>query len=261
LLYARFWHRFLYDIGLVPTKEPFSIRTAHGMVLGENGEKMSKSRGNVINPNDIVEEFGADSLRLYEMFMGDYELDTSWSTNGLKGCKRFLDKVWRIQERVVAGNEYSKSLETSIHKTIKKVSNDIENMKYNTAVSSLMTLLNEFERNENITSADLRTFLILLNPMAPHITEEINELNNLGEMLSSSKWPEYDEAKTVDEEYEMIIQVNGKLRGRIIVSKNIDEEEMKNIALKNDGAERYIEGKEIVKIITVPNKLVNIVVK
>lgn len=261
LLYARFWHRFLYDIGLVPTKEPFSIRTAHGMVLGENGEKMSKSKGNVINPNDIVEEFGADSLRLYEMFMGDYELDTSWSTNGLKGCKRFLDKVWRIQERVVAGNEYSKSLETSIHKTIKKVSNDIENMKYNTAVSSLMTLLNEFERNENITSADLRTFLILLNPMAPHITEEINELNNLGEMLSSSKWPEYDEAKTVDEEYEMIIQVNGKLRGRIIVSKNIDEEEMKNIALKNDGAERYIEGKEIVKIITVPNKLVNIVVK
>ncbi len=261
LLYARFWHRFLYDIGLAPTKEPFSIRTAHGMVLGENGEKMSKSKGNVINPTDIVEEYGADSIRLYEMFMGDYELDTSWSTNGLKGCKRFLDKVWRIQNNVVAGNEYSKSLETSIHKTIKKVSNDIENMKYNTAVSSLMTLLNEFEKQPNITSADLRTFLVLLNPMAPHITEEINELNNLGEMIASSKWPEYDEAKTIDDEFEMIIQVNGKLRGRVIVPKNINEAEMKTIALENEGAIKHIEGKEIVRVITVPNKLVNIVIK
>jgi leucyl-tRNA synthetase len=261
LLYARFWHRFLYDIGLVPTKEPFKIRTAHGMVLGEDGEKISKSKGNGINPNDIVAEYGADALRVYEMFMGDYELDTAWSTNGLKGCKRFLDRLWRIQEKTISGDEYTKALETSIHKTIKKVSEDIENMKYNTYVSSLMTLLNEYERLDNITTADLKVFITLLNPVAPHITEEINENKQLGSTLCDSAWPTYDEAKTIDDEFEMIIQVNGKLRGREIVSMNITEDEMKDMALKNEMASKFIASHEIVKVITVPHKLVNIVVK
>lgn len=261
LLYARFWHRFLYDIGLVPTKEPFNIRTAHGMILGENGEKISKSKGNGINPNEIVDAYGADTLRAYEMFIGDYETDTAWSTNGLKGCKRFLDRLWNIQDKVVEGEAYSISLEASIHKTIKKVGNDIENMKYNTAVSALMTLLNEFDKEPTITKADLRTFITLLNPIAPHITEEINEAMKLGNPLCTTSWPTYDEAKTIDDEFEMIIQVNGKVRGRIIVAANISEAEMKEKALSNDTASKYLEGSDIVKVITVPHKLVNIVVK
>lgn len=261
LLYARFWHRFLYDIGLVPTKEPFNIRTAHGMVLGEDGEKISKSKGNGINPNEIVDEYGADSLRAYELFMGDYEMDTAWSTNGLKGCKRFLDRLWRIQKRVVEGDKYSSSLEVSIHKTIKKVGYDIENMKYNTAVSALMTLLNEYEKEDTITKEDLRVFITLLNPIAPHITEEINELNHLGKMLCDSSWPSYEESKTIDEQFEMIIQVNGKLRAREIVSNDISEEQMKDIALKHEVISKYLENTTIVKVIIVPKKLVNIVIK
>jgi leucyl-tRNA synthetase len=261
LLYARFWHRFLYDIGLVPTPEPFLKRTAHGMVLGEDGTKISKSKGNGINPNDIIKEYGTDSLRAYEMFMGDYELDTAWSTNGLRGCKRFLDKLWRIQDKVIEDYDYTKELEVLINKSIKKVDNDIENMKYNTAISTLMTLLNEFDKLEHITKKDLRVFITLLNPIAPHITEEINERNNLGEPLYMSAWPTYDESKTIDESYEMIIQVNGKVRGRIMVDSNLNEEQMKEYALKHDNVKLYTEGKEIVKVIIVPKKLVNIVIK
>lgn len=261
LLYARFWHRFLYDIDLVPTKEPFKIRTAHGMILGEDNQKMSKSRGNVINPDDIVDEYGVDAFRTYEMFMGDYEMDTAWSTNGLKGCKRFLDRVWRIQEKLIDNNNYSNSLETIIHKTIKKVGDDIEEMKYNTAISSLMVLLNEYEKQDHITKEDLRIFVTLLYPFAPHLVEEINERNALGEPLCMSSWPIYDESKVIDKTYELIIQVNGKLRGREIVNYDISNEEMKKIALANENVKRYIENKEINNIIVVPKKLVNIVVK
>ncbi|HHT38555.1 MAG TPA: leucine--tRNA ligase [Mollicutes bacterium] len=261
LLYARFWHRFLYDIGLVPTKEPFSIRTAHGMVLGEDGEKISKSKGNGINPNEIVSEYGADTLRLYEMFMGDYEIDTAWSTNGLKGCRRFLDKLWRIQEKVVDGASFSPNLEVSIHKTIKKVSDDIENMKYNTAISALMTLLNEYEKQNSITKADLRVFITLLNPIAPHITEEINELQSLGESLCESSWPVHDESKTIEDTFEMVVQVNGKVRGKVKMPTNVSNKEMEECALSIDNIKKYVEGKDIVKLIVIPNKLVNIVIK
>jgi leucyl-tRNA synthetase len=261
LLYARFWHHFLYDIKLVPTKEPFAIRTSHGMVLGENGEKMSKSRGNVISPDDIVNEYGADALRTYEMFMGDYEKEVNWSTNGLKGCKRFLDRLWKIQERLIDGDTYSKELESIIHKTIKKVSNDIENMKYNTAVSSLMILLNAFEEQEHINKTELRIFLILLNPIAPHITEEINEINKLGIPIYISNWPTYDESKTQDEVYELVIQVNGKVRSRLAANKDLSEEEIKQLAVNQDNVQKYLEGHSIVKIIIIPNKLVNIVIK
>ncbi len=261
LLYARFWHRFLYDIGLVPTPEPFTKRTAHGMVLGEDGSKISKSKGNGINPNDIIDAYSADALRTYELFMGDYEMDTAWSTNGLKGCKRFLDKLWRVKEKVKKSGEYSKKLESIINQTIKKVSNDIEQMKYNTAVSALMILLNEYEKQEYITDYDLRVLITLLNPFAPHITEEINELKELGKPLCDSPWPKYDELKTQEDTYELIIQVNGKVRGKITVRINIDEEEMKKQAVNHENAIKHIEGKEIIKIIVVPKKLVNIVVK
>jgi len=259
LLYARFWNQFLYNIGLVPNKEPFEVRTAHGMILGANGEKMSKSRGNVINPNDMIEEFGADALRVYEMFVGDYEKEAVWSTNGLKGCKRFLDRLWRIQEKLNNKEGYTK--EILVNKTIKKVSEDIENLKFNTAVSALMIMLNEYETLESITKDDLRVLITLLYPMAPHICEEINEVNNLGKPICESRWPKYDENKIVDESYDMVVQVNGKVRGKITVSTNTTEEEMKNIAMEIDNVKKHIQGKEIVKIITIPKKIVNIVIK
>jgi leucyl-tRNA synthetase len=261
LLYARFWHRFLYDIGLVPTKEPFAIRTAHGMILGEDGEKISKSKGNAISPDEIIEEVGTDALRTYELFIGDYEKEVAWNTNGLKGCKRFLDRLWKIQDKLVDGNEYSKALETIIHKTIKKVSADIETMKYNTAIAALMTLLNEFEEQNSITKADLRTFLLLLNPFAPHITEEINELQHLGEPIYLSKWPTYDENKIVAETFDLVIQVNGKVRAKIIANKGLTEQELIDLALVQDNVKRHIANYEIIKTIVVPDKLVNIVVK
>lgn len=261
LLYARFWHRFLYDIGLVPTPEPFIKRTAHGMVLGENNEKMSKSKGNVINPNEIVEAYGADALRVYEMFMGDYELETAWSYNGLKGCKRFLDRVWRLQTKVKPGQNYTPSLEVLINQTIKKVSTDIENMKFNTALSALMIMLNEYEKLETITKADFRLLLILLNPFAPHLTEELNVLLTLGEPLYKANWPCYDKTKIKASTFELVIQVNGKVRGRTTVLTNLEEAEIKAIALKHPNVEKFIQGQEIVKVIVVPQKLVNIVVK
>ncbi len=261
LLYARFWHRFLYDIGLVPTKEPFNLRTAHGMVLSEDGDKISKSKGNGISPTEIVDEYGSDALRVYEMFMGDYESDTAWSENGLKGCKRFLERVWRIQEKLNEKDIYSPELEVIINKTIKKVDEDIETMKYNTAISALMILLNKFEEVDSISRKDLKTFLILLNPFAPHITEEINEIKKLGNLISNEKWPDYDPNKIVDTTYTLVVQVNGKVRGKIDVPSDISKEDMEKKALEHDNVLKFIEGKEIIKIITVPQKLVNIVVK
>ena len=260
LLYARFWVQFLYNIGLVPHKEMIWTRVSHGMVLGANNEKMSKSKGNVINPDDIVNEYGADTLRVYEMFMGDYEQDAPWSTDSLKGCKRFLDRIVRLKDRVVEGDEYSKNLEVIIHQSIKKVTYDLSHIAYNTAVSTLMILLNKYEECEHITKKDYTLLLTLLNPMAPHITEELNE--SLGQKpICEGTWPEYDEAKTILNEKEIGVQVNGKLRGSIVVSIDDSEDVIKNKALNNDNVKRHIEGLEIVKVIVIKGRIVNIVVK
>ena len=261
LLYARFWNQFLYDQGLVSVREPFKKRVAHGMILGENNEKMSKSKGNVVNPDDMVNNYGADALRTYEMFIGDYPKDASWSENGLKGCKKFLERVDRIKSKLTASDEYSKNLESLMHKTIKKVTNDLLTMKYNTAVSSLMILLNSMEKEKAITHKDYRTLLALLNPIAPHITEELNEECGLGEELAKSSWPVYDEAKTVDSEYEIGVQVNGKLRGSILITDEDSEEVIREKALGNANVNKHTEGMEIVKFIVVPKRIVSIVVK
>ncbi len=261
LLYARYWNKFLHDIGELEYDEPFKIRVSHGMILGENGEKMSKSKGNVINPDHVINAYGADALRTYEMFVGDYEKEVSWSENGLKGCKRFLDRIYKLGENLKGEFVYSKDLETSIHKTIKKVTEDIDNMKYNTAVSALMILLNEYDKQE-ITKKDYLVMLQLLNPFAPHLTEELNEKYNLLETtISESSWPVYDKEKTIDSEYEMVVQVNGKLRGKIVVSTDTKKEEMEKLAMNLENVVKHIEGKKIVKIITVEGKLVNIVVR
>ena len=259
LLYARFWHQFLYNIGLVPNSEPIDIRVSHGMILGSNNEKMSKSKGNVVNPDDIVNEYGSDTLRTYEMFIGDYEKDAAWSIESLKGCKRFLDKVERLQNKLNDKNGYTD--EGIVNKTIKKVTYDLANMKYNTAVSSLMILSNFYEKCEFITKDDYRILLMLLNPIAPHITEELNEINNLGEMLCKSNWPEYDEAKTIDETLEIGVQVNGKLRASIKIVKDEKEESIIEKAMQEENVIKHIEGMNVVKTIVVPNKIVNIVVK
>ena len=261
LLYARFWNQFLYNIGLVPNKEPFETRVSHGMILGEGGVKMSKSLGNVVNPDDMVASYGADALRTYEMFIGDYEKEVAWSEQGLNGCKRFIDRVVRVGEKVTDKNGYSEELENIIHKTIKKVTEDIDAMKFNTAVSALMILLNKFEEQEEITKDDYRTFLILFNPIAPHITEELNEKYNLGEAICKSSWPTYDEAKTIDEEKEIAVQVNGKVRATIKINVNEDEDLIKEKALSTENVQKHTEGKEIVKIIVIKGKIVNIVVK
>ena len=260
LLYARFWVQFLSNIGLVPHKEMIWTRVSHGMVLGSNNEKMSKSKGNVINPDDIVKEYGADTLRVYEMFMGDYEQDAPWSTDSLRGCKRFIDRIIRLKDKVVDGEEYTKSLETIIHQSIKKVTYDLSHIAYNTAVSTLMILLNNYEKLDHITKKDYVLLLTLLNPIAPHITEELNEM--LGEKpISDSSWPEYDEEKTILNEKEIGVQVNGKLRGSIVVLNDETEEIIKDKALNNENVKKHIEGKEIVKVIVIKNKIVNIVVK
>lgn len=261
LLYSRFWHKFLYDIGCVSMPEPYVKRTSHGMILGKNNEKMSKSRGNVINPDDIVNEYGADTLRTYEMFIGDFEKSVPWSENGVKGCKRFLDRVWRLQDIVVEGDSYTKELETSIHKAIKKVSEDYESLKFNTAIATLMSLLNEFNDLGRINKSEMKTFLILLNPVAPHITEEIWDRLGLGGMLHDATWPEWDEEKTVEDVVEIAIQVNGKVRGKEIISIDDSKEEVKAKVLQNEMVKNHIEGKTIVKEIYVPGKIYNIVVK
>ena len=260
LLYARFWVQFLHNIGLVPSSEMIWTRVSHGMVLGSNNEKMSKSKGNVINPDDIVKEYGADTLRVYEMFMGDYEHDAPWSTDSLRGCKRFLDKVIRLKEKIGEGEGYQKQNESLIHKSIKKVSEDLTHMSYNTAVSTLMILANKYEDCEYITKDEYQVLLTLLNPIAPHITEELNESIDYAPLCESS-WPEYDEAKTIDEEKSIAVQVNGKVRSTILISINDAEEKVKEKALNEENVKKYIEGKEIVKVIVIPNRFVNIVVK
>jgi leucyl-tRNA synthetase len=261
LLYARFWVQFLYNIGLVPNKEMIWTRVSHGMILGSNNEKMSKSKGNVINPDDMVRDYGADALRVYEMFIGDYSKDASWSENGLKGCYKFLNRIWNLQDKLNDNEEYSKNIESLIHKTIKKVTDDILTQNYNTAVSSLMILLNEMDKMDNISKKDYRTILHLLNPIAPHITEELNEINKLGEEFSKSTWPIYDESMLLDSTIEIGVQVNGKLRGAISIEKDMDKDKVLEIAKENDNVKRNIEGKTIVKEIVVPNKIVNIVVR
>lgn len=261
LLYARFWVQFLYNIGLVPNKEMIWTRVSHGMILGSNGEKMSKSKGNVVNPDDVVRDYGADALRVYEMFIGDYTKDASWSENGLKGCNKFLNRIWNLQDRLNDNDGYTSSIESLINKTIKKVGDDILSMNYNTAVSSLMILLNDMDKLPSITKSDYRVLLHLLNPIAPHITEELNEINNLGDEFSSSPWPIYDSSKLLESSIEIGVQVNGKLRGTIVVDKDMDREEVLKIAKANDNVYKNIFGKDIVKEIVVPNKIVNIVVK
>jgi len=261
LLYSRFWHKFLYDCGIVPTPEPYQKRTSHGMILGENNEKMSKSRGNVVNPDDIVNEFGADTLRLYEMFIGDFEKAVPWSQNGVRGCRRFLDRVWKLQSILVDGDEYSKDLEVSMHRTIKKVSEDYETLKFNTAIAALMTLLNEFNGKGAVNRAEFRTFLILLNPVAPHITEELWAANGYEGMLNQQSWPTWDESKTVEDQIEIAIQINGRVREKIFVASGLNKEQTEEAAMNSDKVKALVEGKTVVKVIGVPGKLVNIVVK
>lgn len=261
LLYSRFWHKFLYDLGIVPTSEPYKKRTSHGMILGENNEKMSKSRGNVVNPDDIVNEYGADTLRTYEMFIGDFEKSVPWSENGVKGCRRFLDRVWRLQDIVVDGDEYTKELESKIHKTIKKVSEDYESLKYNTAIAALMALLNDFNDHGKITKADFKTYLILLNPVAPHITEELWEIMGFEGMLNESTWPKYDQEKIKDDVIEMPVQVNGKVRGTIVLNADDGQDQAREKAKENQNIMKYLAGKTIVKEIFVKGKIYNIVVK
>jgi len=261
-LYSRFWHKFLYDIGIVSTPEPYKKRTSHGLVLGENGEKMSKSRGNVVNPDTIVDEIGADAFRLYEMFMGAFDQPIPWSTTGAKGCKRFLDRVWRLQDMLIdkhAENGIRDCLKVSIHSTIKKVSEDYERMKFNTAIAAMMSLVNDIYSVGSVTYDELKTLIILLYPVAPHICEEINENMGYTEPLHHTKWVEYDESALVENTVEMAVQVNGKVRGKINVASDAKQDEIEKIALASDEVKPFIESKTIRKIIVVRN-IVNIVV-
>ena len=261
LLYSRFWHKFLYDIGVVPTKEPYMKRTSHGMILGENNEKMSKSRGNVVNPDDVVNEFGADAFRTYEMFIGAFDQSTPWSQQGLKGCFKFLERVWNIQDFVTESEEYSSDLEKAIHKTIKKVGEDFERMKFNTAIASMMSLVNDFYKKGSVTKAEYKTLLTLLNPVAPHMTEELWETFGNGNLLSLEPWPEFDEAKTVDDEIEIVVQINGKIRDKMMMPSGLGKDETEKQAMESEKIKALIEGKNVIKVIAIPGKLVNIVVK
>ena len=258
LLYSRFWHKFLYDQGVVPTPEPYQKRTSHGMILGENGEKMSKSRGNVVNPDDIVNEYGADTLRTYEMFIGAFDLAASWSEDGVKGCRRFLDRVWKLQDLMTEEEGYSKDLETKMHQTIKKVSNDFENLKYNTAIAAMMAILNDFYKKGSITKGELKTLIILLNPVAPHITEEMWQAIGCEGRVYQQTWPEYDEAKTVESSVEIAVQINGKVKGTLGIQKDDPKDEV--IAKAKEVIADKLTG-NIVKEIYVPGRLVNIVMK
>ncbi len=259
LLYSRFWHKFLYDIGVVPTKEPYQKRTSHGMILGTNGEKMSKSKGNVINPDDIVNEFGADTFRVYEMFMGPFNQVAAWSMESIRGCGKFLDRVWNMQNMLVDGDIYSPETEKMMHKAIKKVSQDIEDMKFNTSVSTFMTMVNEFYKIGKINKAEFKTFLTLLNPFVPHITEELNKIAGFEADVSTYSWPEYDESKTVDDEITLPIQFNGKLKATITISVDEDESSVKEKV--HNAIDSKLDGKTIVKEIYVKNKIYNVVVK
>lgn len=259
LLYSRFWHKFLYDIGVVPNKEPYAKRTSHGMILGTNGEKMSKSKGNVINPDDIVNEFGADTFRVYEMFMGPFDQTAAWSMDSIRGCGKFLDRVWNMQEFLVDGDEFTPETEKIMNKAIKKVSNDIEEMKFNTCISTFMTMVNEFYKLKRINKAEFKTFLTLLNPFAPHISEELNKLIGFEADVASYSWPEFDEAKTIDDEITLPVQINGKLKANITILLDEDEASVKEKV--HNAIESKLDGKNIVKEIYVKNKIYNVVVK
>ena len=258
LLYSRFWHKFLYDIGVVPTSEPYKKRTSHGMILGENGEKMSKSRGNVVNPDEIVDAYGADTMRLYEMFIGDFEKAAPWNSDSIKGCKRFIEKYWNLQEKVKDGNEYSPEHEALMHKTIKKVTYDIDNLKANTAIASMMTLVNEFSQ-KGCNKAELKTLTILLNPFAPHVTEEMWQVINFGGMVNEAQWPTYDEEKTKENSVEIVIQVMGKVRSKLTIPVDMPKDEVLAAAKADAKIAELLDGKEIKKEIYVPGKLVNFV--
>lgn len=260
LLYSRFWHKFLYDQGLVSCPEPYMKRTSHGMILGENNEKMSKSRGNVINPDDIVNEFGADTLRTYEMFIGAFELSASWSMEGVKGCRKFLERVWKLQDMLIEGDSYRENLETKIHQTIKKVSNDFESLKFNTAIAAMMSLVNDFYKEKSINKAEYATLILLLNPVAPHMTEELWE-SIYGGRAYQQKWPEYDEAKTVESNVEIAVQINGKVKATLGVALDEDEESVKTKAHAIPAIAELMAGKNVVKEIYVKGRILNIVVK
>ena len=260
LLYSRFWHKFLYDIGVVPTKEPYNKRTSHGMILGSDHQKMSKSRGNVINPDDIIRDYGADTLRCYEMFMGDFSSMAIWSDEGVRGCRKYLERVFNLTDLVVEGEEYSKELEVVINQTIKKVSEDYENLKFNTAIAQLMTLLNEMKSLGKITKKDFRTYITLLNPVAPHMTEELWEMMAYEGELNQTSWPSYDEDKLSFDSFEMPVQINGKVRATVMMDKEASKEDAIKSAQEDNNIKSYIEGKEIRKIIYVPGKILNIVV-
>lgn len=261
LLYSRFWHKFLYDIGVVPTKEPYAKRTSHGMILGENGEKMSKSRGNVVNPDDIVNEYGADTLRLYEMFIGDFEKSAPWSINSLRGCRRFIERFWNLQNILTEEDGIRPELETSFHKTIRKVTEDIETLKFNTAIASMMALINEISDKGSITKGEMRIFTLLLSPFAPHVCEEVWANLAFGGMVCQQEWPAYDEAKCRESTVEIVVQVNGKLRARVQVAADISKEDAIAAAKAEEKVAAALEGKNVVKEIYVPGKLVNLVVR
>ncbi len=259
MLYSRFWHRFLYDQGVVPCPEPYQKRTSHGMILGENGEKMSKSRGNVVNPDDIVNEFGADTLRTYEMFIGAFELAAAWSTEGVKGCRKFLDRVWKLQDMLTDEEGYSKEMETRMHQTIKKVSNDFESLKFNTAIAAMMSLVNDFYRAGKVTRGEFSTLLLLLDPVAPHLSEELWSVYFGDSRVYRQKWPQYDEAKTVEQTVEIALQVNGKIRGTLNIAKDAPKEEV--LAAAKEALAARLEGLTLVKEIYIPGRIVNLVVR
>jgi len=258
LLYSRFWHKFLYDEGVVPCPEPYQKRTSHGMILGENGEKMSKSRGNVVNPDDIVREYGADTLRTYEMFIGAFDLSASWSEDGVKGCRRFLERVWKLQDLMTDEEGYSADMETKMHQTIKKVSSDFENLKYNTAIAAMMALINDFYKKNAITRGEFKTLITLLNPVAPHITEELWQIAGFEGKVYQTAWPEFDEAKTVESSVEIAVQINGKTKGTLSIGKDDAKEDV--IAKAKEAIADKLTG-NIVKEIYVPGRIVNIVMR
>lgn len=262
LLYSRFWHKFLYDIGVVPTPEPYAKRTSHGMILGENGEKMSKSRGNVVNPDEIVDEYGADTMRLYEMFIGDFEKAAPWSKASIRGCRRFVERYWNLQSVLVDGDKIRPELEGAFNKAIKKVGEDIENIKFNTAIATLMALINDISNVKSINKEELRIFSILLNPFAPHVTEEVYEACKLGNgILAEAEWPEYDESKCVDESVEIVVQVNGKIKAKLNIPVDAEKDAVLDLAKNDENVKKAIDGMKIIKEIVVPKKLVNLVVK
>jgi leucyl-tRNA synthetase len=261
LLYSRFWHKFLYDIGCVPTAEPYKKRTSHGMILGENNEKMSKSRGNVVVPDTVINEYGADAFRVYMLFIGAFDQAIPWSSNGVKGCLRFLERVWKLQDMAVDGDSYSKELEVPFHRTVKKVSEDLERMKFNTAVAAMMALVNDIYAKGRVNRAEFKTLLLLLNPVAPHITEELWEIMGFGGRLQGHSWPQWDEGKTIEDMVEIAVQINGKIRERIMLPSGLDKAKTEEMALEDPKVSALLEGKTVIKAIGVPGKLINIVIK